>query len=337
MGNPPSVRITEARPLLNVGVDYWGPFFIKQKKNRNQGSVKVYVAVFVCLAVEAVHLELVSDLTTEAFIAALKRFIARRGKCANIYSDNGTNFVGANNELKEIVKHLRSETHNEKTFNFCVDNGIKWHFIPSQSPNFSGIWEAAVKSFEHHLRRVVGQQLLTFEQLYTFITEVEAILISRPLTLISSDPNDHTVLSPGHYLIGNSLTSLPEVNFINTPYNRLSLWQLIQNMKQDFWARWHKEYLNELNIRHRWSQGSHRIQEGSLVLIKKDNLPPLWWLMGRETRPGSDGVVRVVRIKTLKGVIERNVRKLAPLPLPIESDRDSEKLNLEANLTMNTQ
>ena len=247
--------------------------------------------------------------------------------CAKIYSDNGTNFVGANNKLNEIVKHLRSETHNEKTFKFCVDNGIKWHFIPPQSPNFGGIWEAAVKSFKHHLRRVVGQQLLTFEQLYTLITEVEAILNSRPLTPISSDPNDPIVLSPGHYLIGNSLTSLPEVNYINTPYNRLSLWQHIQKIKQDFWARWHKEYLNELNIRHRWSQGSHSIREGSLVLIKEDNLPPLRWLMGRviETRPGSDGVVRVVRIKTSKGVIERNVRKLAPLPLPIESDRDSEK------------
>ena len=327
MGNLPGVRITEARPFLNVGVDYCGPFFIKEKKNRNRGSVKVYVAGFVCLAVKAVHLELVSDLTTEAFIAALKRFIARRGKCANIYSDNGTNFVGANNELNEIVKHLRSETHKEKTFKFCVDNGIKWHFIPPQSPNFGGIWEAAVKSFQHHLRRVVGQQLLTFEQFYTFITEVEAILNSRPLTPISSDPNDPIVLSPGHYLIGNSLTSLPEVNYTNTPYNRLSLWQHIQKMKQDFWARWHKECLNELNIRHRWSQGSHSIREGSLVLIKEDNLPPLRWLMGRviETRPGSDGVVRVVRIKTSKGVIERNVRKLAPLPLPIESDRDSEK------------
>ena len=102
MGNLPKAKVTESRPFTNVGVDYCGPFFIKEKRHRNRNRIKVYVAVFVCLAVKAVHLELVSDLTSEAFIAALRRFIARRGFCANIHSDNGTNFVGANNDLREV-------------------------------------------------------------------------------------------------------------------------------------------------------------------------------------------------------------------------------------------
>jgi hypothetical protein len=99
MGDLPAARITESRPFSNVGIDYCGPFFIKERKDRNRHKIKMYIAIFVCLAVKAVHIELVSDLTSEAFIAALRRFIVRRGFCLTIYSDNGTNFVGANNEL----------------------------------------------------------------------------------------------------------------------------------------------------------------------------------------------------------------------------------------------
>ena len=102
MGDLPKVRVSKAKPFSNVGIDYCGPFFIKEKKHRNQNKVKVYVCVFVCLVVKAIHLEVVRDLTTDGFIAALKRFTSRRGSPKNIFSDNGTNFVGANNQLKEL-------------------------------------------------------------------------------------------------------------------------------------------------------------------------------------------------------------------------------------------
>ncbi|XP_043588342.1 uncharacterized protein LOC122570291 [Bombus pyrosoma] len=114
MGDLLAARITESRPFTNVGVDYCGPFHIKERKDRNRRKVKVYVAIFICLAVKAVHIELVSDLTGEAFIAALRRFIARRGFCLTIYSDNGTNFVGANNELRELRNLLQSDDHKVK-------------------------------------------------------------------------------------------------------------------------------------------------------------------------------------------------------------------------------
>ncbi|XP_043287492.1 uncharacterized protein [Venturia canescens] len=320
MGDLPKVRVTEARPFLNVGVDYCGPFFIKEKKFRNRGRVKVYVVVFVCLSVKAVHLELVSDLTTEGFIAALKRFTARRGLCKNIYSDNGTTFVGANNEFKEIMQLLRSAEHNTTVSNQLSEQGIQWHFMPPHSPNFGGVWEAAVKSFKRHLKRIVGDQLFTFEQLNTFITEVEAIMNSRPLTPISNDPNDPLVLTPGHFLIGNSLTSLPEVDLCALKRNDLSSWKLIQKVRQDFWRRWHKEYLTNLTVRHKWTHGTHEIKEGSLVLINEDNVPPLRWPMGQviETFPGADGVIRVVRLRTPKGTFIRNTRRLSPLPMTIE-------------------
>ncbi|XP_025835509.1 uncharacterized protein LOC108741778 [Agrilus planipennis] len=317
MGDLPGVRVTQAQPFANVGVDYCGPFLIKQKKHRNTTFVKSYVAVFVCLAVKAVHLEVVSDLTTEGFIAGLRRFIARRGKPISIYSDNGTNFIGARSELKELYNLFQTSAHQERTARFLSDQGINWQFIPPLSPHFGGLWEATVKSFKHHLKRVVTGPIFTFEEFNTLTIDIEAIINSRPLCPMSNDPNDLLVLTPGHFLIGDILTSLPEGDYSHIPTNRLSRWQHIQKVRQDFWARWHKEYLNELNICHKWSTGHHSIQDGTIVLIKENNVPSMNWTVGRvvKTYPGADGIVRTVSVKTATSTLKRCVKQLAPLPI----------------------
>ncbi|XP_018329856.1 uncharacterized protein LOC108740144 [Agrilus planipennis] len=237
MGNLPEVRTQVVRPFTNVGIDYCGPFFIKEKKNRNRNKGKVYVAVFICLSIKAIHLEIVSDLTTEGFIAALKRFIARRGLCESIHSDNATNFVGVNKELKQMLALIMSQEHNNKIQRYLSNQGITRRFSPPYVPHFGGILEGAVKSFEHHLRRVAGNTLFTFEQFNTLIVEIEAILNSRPLTPLSSDPQDILPLTPAHFLIGGSFRSLPEPDYSNVPNNRLSSWQHIQKLRRDSWAR----------------------------------------------------------------------------------------------------
>ena len=139
MGDLPAARITESRPFANVGIDYCGPFYIKERKDRNRRKIKVYVAIFVCLAVKEVHLELVSDLTSEAFIAALRRFIARRGFCVTIYSDNGTNFVGANKELRELRNLLQSDDHKVKVQSFLADRRIERKFLESNSSQLTSL------------------------------------------------------------------------------------------------------------------------------------------------------------------------------------------------------
>lgn len=234
MGELPADRVTPARPFSKVGLDYCGPFYVKEKKHRNWNRIKIYVAIFVCFTVKAVHLEVVSDLTTEAFLAAFRRFIARRGMCTDVYSDNGTIFVGANNELKELQTMWTNKQHTQAISAYSAHQGIRWHFIPARAPNFGGLWEAAVKSFKHHLRRVVGASLFTYEEFNTFATEIEAVLNSRPLTSLSSDPNDLLALTPAHFLIGDTLTSLPEQDFRDTAENRLSSWQHIQKVRQHF-------------------------------------------------------------------------------------------------------
>ena len=329
MGDLPQERVSHSRPFLNAGVDYCGPLHIKERRFRNRSKLKVYVAIFICLSTKAVHLELVSDLTTEAFIASLKRLFTRRGISKNIYSDNATNFVGASRELSELHKLFLSKQHNETVREFLKKEKINWNFIPPRSPHFGGLWEAAVKSFKHHFFRTVGDTLLTFEQLETFVIEIEAILNSRPLSPLSPDPNDLQPLTPGHFLIGGPLTSFPQVDLTALPINRLSAWQHAQQLRQHFWKRWHKEYLHQLTIRSRWqSNSSPGIENGTMVVIKEDNLPPLQWKLGRvvATQPGPDGIIRVAIVRTDTGEYKRCVKKLCPLSIePLSHVNKEEK------------
>lgn len=271
-----------------------------------------------CLTTRAVHIELVGDLTTASFLGALRRFFARRGKSKVIYSDNATNFLGADGELKALHSLLNSNEHNDKVKEYLANESIEWKFIPARTPHFGGIWEAAVKSLKHHMRRTIGETLFTYEELSTYMCEIEAVLNSRPLTPMSSDPNDLRPLTPGHFIIGKPLSTIPTENLSNVSTNRLSTWQHIQKLKLDFWKRWSQEYLSEMNVRAKWFKGSSdSVKVGSLVVLKEDNLPPLRWSLGRivEVHPGDDGVIRVVSVKTERGVVKRGVKKISPLPI----------------------
>lgn len=162
-----------------------------------------------------------------------------------------------------------------------TDDQINWHFIPPRSPHFGGLWEAAVKSTKHHLRRVMGNSIFTYEQLYTLLVQIESILNSRPLTPLSNDPNDYSILTPGHFLIGDNLTDIPENDITNIQRNRLTHWQHIELLKQHFWKRWHREYLNHLQQRMKWkTTGKQVLHRGQRVIIKEDNSPPLRWPIG---------------------------------------------------------
>lgn len=148
MGDLPEQRISLIAPFKHTGVDYAGPFSIHYKL-RGKRPTKVYLAVFVCFAVKAVHLEIVSDLTIEAFLGCLKRFVSRRGKPEQIYSDNATNFVGAKIELQDLAHFL--ERSSDKIVEFTASKGVKWSTIPAGSPHFGGLWEAAVKRAKYYL------------------------------------------------------------------------------------------------------------------------------------------------------------------------------------------
>lgn len=318
MGDLPPARITAARPFTRCGVDYGGPILIKQGGLRSKSFKKAYFALFICMVTHAIHIELVTELTTQSFLAALKRFMSRRGKIDHIYSDNATNFKGAAHELNELYKFFRNQSNISDIIDLCAIEGIKWHFIPPNSPHFGGIWEAGIKSVKSHLKRTISNASLTYEELYTLLVQVEGILNSRPLTAMSSDPNDMSALTPSHFLIGDSLLSVPEPDLGDIKESRLNKWQHLERIKQHIWKRWSKEYISSIQQRHKWaSEKSSNIAAGQLVLVQENNVPPMTWPMGRvvDVHPGKDGIVRVATVQTKNGLFKRATRRLCVLPI----------------------
>lgn len=309
MGNLPAHRLSPGFPFEITGIDYAGPFLIINKKGRGARLMKCYLCIFICFKIKAVHLEIVSDLTTEAFILALRRFMSRRGKPREIFCDNGTNFVGASREIAALVKNCSGAVAD------LSNEGIKFNFSPVYSPHFGGLYEAAVKSAKYHFKRVIGNAHFTFEELTTLFCQIESILNSRPLTPLSSDPNDLTPLTPGHFLVGRSLTSLPSPDLQEVKTTSLHRFARIEQARQQLWSRWSRDYMCQLQQRTKWQKQWPNIKVNQLVLIKDESSPPLKWPLGRiiAVYPGSDGACRVADIQTSKGILRRAINKICPL------------------------
>jgi len=355
MGNLPKSRISKARPFLYTGVDYAGPIQVSPTKGRGQHTVKAWIAVFVCFTTKAIHLELVGDYTTDAFLASLKRFVSRRGKPQVMYSDEGTNFKGASNQLSSFQDEMINILENHEIARSLAADGIHWKFNPPGSTPLGGLWEVAVKSMKYHLYRSANSTNLTIEEMMTFLCEIGACLKSRPLTPMSNDPNDLSALTPGHFLIGEPLVGVPGLDLTQTKMNRLDRWETMQQIKTHFWNRWSSEYLHTLQNRPKWLSQEVNFKIGDMVLIKDESMAPLKWKMARiiEVHPGKDEKVRVVSLKIAsiritepkKGiknldrfefytsVIKRPIHKL--VRLPYDNDEDLDPIESESQASLN--
>ncbi|XP_045446386.1 uncharacterized protein LOC123654528 [Melitaea cinxia] len=315
MGQLPSARVNPNKPFLISGVDYAGPINIRISKGRGNKSYKGYIALFICMSTRAVHLEAVSELSTQGFIAAFKRFVARRGRCAELYSDNGTNFVGAARQLLCLFNEEKTNFKPELA-EYLATNGTQWNFVPPRAPNFGGLWEARIKSTKFHLKRVVGNSTLTYEEMATVLSQIEACLNSRPLSRVE-DQGEVVVLTPGHFLVGEPLIVVPDANYESSNMYTLRRWQFHQRMMQDFWRRWSQDYLHQFLQRHKWEYQNPEPSLGDVVLVKEDDLPPARWLLGKieQKHPGPDNITRVVTIRTKNSLIKRPTSKVAILPV----------------------
>lgn len=315
MGQLPRFRTENYHTFHTVGLDIGGPFYVKESTRRNVRVInKAYLCVYVCCATRAVHLETLSSLSTESFFASFDRFTARRGLCHTLISDNAKNFVSAGRQLAAISEFLK--TNADQLSGKLHKRNVHWKHNPPTGSHFGGLYEAAIKSAKSLLKRTVGDRTLTFEELSTLFARAEAVLNSRPLCALSSDPNEFEVLTPAHFLVGRSLLDAPEYDLTNLPIHRLTRWQAIQQIAQQFWRLWRKEFLHTLQTRQKWFKGCRELKVGDLVLIHSD-APPLQWLVGRVTKlhPGPDNVTRVVTVRTQNGEFIRPVVKLSPLPV----------------------
>ena len=315
MGDLPSERVQPCSPFLHAGVDFAGPINLKCSKGRGTRSYKGYIAAFICLSTRAVHLEVADGYSTQDFLDVFRRFVGRRGICATVWSDCGTNFVGADKELRALFQ--QAKVQSTEIAQLLANDGTEWRFNPPSAPHFGGIWEAAIKSTKYHLKRVIGDALLTFQEMSTLLVQIEACLNSRPIQPLTDDPTDLTALTPAHFLLGRPTLTVPEPSVLGLTMNRLSRRELLRQMYEDFWKRWSSEYLHELQQRPKWRTRKPQVTVGDLCVIRNNLLPPCKWPLGRivETYPGSDGLVRVVQIKTATTTLTRPIAKISLLPL----------------------
>ncbi|GBP82294.1 hypothetical protein EVAR_86648_1 [Eumeta japonica] len=271
---------------------------------------KRYGALFTCLTTRAVHIELAESLSSDSMILALRRFIARRGTPRVMYSDNGTNFVGANKELMNI-----QEVH-EKMKKEADVRTITWKFIPPGAPNMGGAWERLVRSVKTALAATLRERSPREEVLHTLLLEAEHIVNSRPLTEVDVEPAEAEGLTPNHFLIGRSCGAAAAGHFDDNVLLGPANWRTCQRLADHFWQRWLREYLPTLVPRRARGDPICRAPaEGDIVLIVDSSSPRYSWPRGRikKTYPGPDNQVRVVDVETTGGVLRRPTSKIVVL------------------------
>ena len=197
------------------------------------------------------------------------------------WSDHGSNFVGAARELKELVKFLEQQKTQRVISEFCSTQRIQWKFIPECAPHFGGLWEAAVKSMKTHLRRIVGDVKLTFEELSTVLSQIEACLNSCSLASLSGSEDGIESLTPGHFLIGRPLKSFPDPASSYQSLSVLRRWHRCQSLVRHFWKRWSGEYLIRLS---KWHHSPKNLTIGDIVALQEDNMIAMKWPLARITQ-----------------------------------------------------
>ncbi|XP_049878266.1 uncharacterized protein LOC126375402 [Pectinophora gossypiella] len=310
MGDLPEARMAHHhRAFTHCGVDLFGPMEVTVCRRRE----KRYGVLFTCLTVRAIHIEIVTNLTTDALIMALRRMAARRGWPLHLYSDNGTNLRGACSELTKSVRELDHDVLKNLSANY----GTTWHFIPPSSPHWGGAWERMIRSVKESLKVILKERAPKDEVLNTLMAEVEHITNSRPLTHVTVEPNSDEALTPNHFLLGTS-SNLPVLGvFDGTDMYLRKQWRIAQRLADLYWRRWVKEVLPQMLPRKKWYHEERPLQVGDLVIIVDPDSPRNVWPKGviEAVMPGKDGRVRVVDVKTKSGVLRRPASRIAFVPV----------------------
>ena len=313
-------------PFAAVGLDYFGPLYVKigpnTRSRRDPSMNKRYGCIFTCLRYRAVYIELVNNLSTDSFINAVLRFVSRRGPPGILYSDNGTNFRGAELDVVNALKVWNQEKIQLK----LTRRGIEWKFNPPAASHQGGVWERLIRSIRRILHSMVGERLVEEETLRTFVVEVEKILNDRPITPVSDDPKDLEALTPNHILLlRRNPSSSPDVFEESDRFK--ARWKHVHLLANEFWQRWTREYLPTLQERQKWLQPKPNFKVGDLVLLADKNLSRGQWpkgLVGQTFRaPDSEGMVRQVVVRIADGAYRRDVRKLCLLEEQLLGGLDS--------------
>ncbi|XP_043496408.1 uncharacterized protein LOC122520383 [Polistes fuscatus] len=275
MGHVPAVRFGTSKPFERTGIDFAGPYNVRPYKGRGKIGMKAYLAIMVCLTTKAVHLELVCNLSTDSLILALQRFISRRGHCSEIMSDNGRNFLGLSRCLNDSRREISRVIMDDEVKKFLLGNLMNGNLSP------------ILASFRRHMG---GRKEMT-----TVLTQIEAILNSRPILSMTDEVEDLEVLTPSHLLSGHPVVDIPvvAVHQKTKPISELRAYQNLKSRISSFWRNWRHSYMQSLLKKSRW------ISEGR--------------------SPEIGELTRVVEVKTAKGFTRESARNLVPLNLKLDA------------------
>ncbi|UYV70939.1 hypothetical protein LAZ67_8001173 [Cordylochernes scorpioides] len=288
----PQHRVLDVVVFEVTGIDLGGPLYLEDGQ-------KVWFVIFTCGVYRAVHLELVTSLSTEALVGAVERFVARRGCPAVIYSDNGTNLVGLRNEF------------------YRVNFGVKWKLNPPAAPWWGGWIERIVGLTKKLLRRLLGKRVVNYEEMVTILENCERVINARPLTYIAEDNDDPVPLTPEMFLREPRAEGEIDLNEFRCNFGKS--YEKRKRLLKEFRKRFRSEYLGLL-VHHDNRKKQRQLKVGDIVLVEVENRKQINWPMGKITKvfPGTDNVRRLVEVKTKSGFMKRAVQRLFPLEVPSE-------------------
>ena len=304
MADLPSDRLQiEQPPFSHVGIDYFGPFNVRQARS----IVKRYGCVFTCLTVRAIHIEIAYFMSTNSFLCVLRKFIAGRGKPRRILSNNGANFVGASRVLRDSSEELNLQPIHDF---FWQKYRMAFQSSHSQSHGWSLGEDDTV--YSTYIWSLIKKPDITDELLTTLMAEGEGIINSRPLVPVTMDPEFDEPLTPNHLLLLRGNPNLPPGIFDQKKWYNTRRWAQSQYLAQQFWSRWIKEFLPNLALRQKWFKPQTNMQKNDVVLLVDDTQHRSKWHMGLivDTYPDRKGKVRTVLAKVKGDLIERSVHKL---------------------------
>ncbi|XP_039516158.1 uncharacterized protein LOC120470642, partial [Pimephales promelas] len=308
MADLPLARLRLMKPpFFSTGTDCFGPFMVKIGR-RNE---KRWGILFKCLTTRAVYIDVLTSLDQDSFLMALRRFISRRGKPAELLSDQGTNFRGGEREIHESFKALHPTLQAE-----LAKHQIEFRFNPPSAPHFGGAWEREIKSIKAALYATIQMQTVTEEVLRTVLIEIEGILNSKPLGYVSSDVADPDPVTPNLLVMGRPDPSLPQVLYPESELLSRRRWRHTQVLADQFWRTFIRHYLPALQTRTKWQKEVAPLQSGAVAMIVDPQLPRALWPIGRITKviPGADGRIRTAEIQVNNRTYTRPVARLVPLP-----------------------
>ena len=294
-------------PFEYCGIDVFGHFWVK----RGRQTVKRWVCLFNDLVMRGVHLEALHSMDSDSFLNALIRVIARRGEIVKMRSDVGSNFVGAERELRDSINAMLT---SKSVQDALTVRNIEWEFNPPKASNFSGPWERMIGIVRRALSSLMLGERLDDERFTTFLCTAEAIVNGRPITVVSCDPSDPKPLCPSDLMMGGKGTA-PSMGTFDKSDQYGRRWRHVQFLTDQFWSRFTSDYLTLLQHRTKWLQPTKNLQVGDFVLIKDESCSRLDWPLGRvvEVFTSVDGLVRSVRVKTRVNTLVRPVNKICLL------------------------